>query len=70
MIRSACGSNDHPDAILFIQMFRLLSTYLLVNPPKGANVSSGDMINTLLNIKDITNTNERAQRINQELDQI
>ncbi|CAI6358669.1 unnamed protein product [Macrosiphum euphorbiae] len=28
------------------------------------------MINTLLNIKDITNTNERAQRINQELDDI
>jgi hypothetical protein len=70
MMRSACGSNDHPDAILFIQMFRLLSTYSLVKPPKGSNVSGGDMINTLLNIKDITNTNDRAQRINQELDQI
>ncbi|CAI6353530.1 unnamed protein product [Macrosiphum euphorbiae] len=69
-MRSACGSNDHLDSILFIQMFRLLSTYSLVKPPKGSNVSGGDIINTLLNIKDITNTNERAQRINQELDDI
>jgi len=70
MMRSACDSNDHLDAILFIQMFRLLSTFSLVKPPKSSNVSGGDMINTLLNIKDINNTNERVQRMNQELDQI
>ncbi|KAL4091972.1 hypothetical protein QTP88_026567 [Uroleucon formosanum] len=65
-----CGSNDHPDSILFIQMFRLRSTYTLVKPPKGSNVSGGNMINILLNIKDITNINEQAQRIKQKLDDI
>jgi len=56
-MRSAYGSNDHPNAIIFIQMFRLIITYSLVKTSKGSNVSGGyNMINTLLNIKDIINT--------------
>lgn len=38
MVRSACGSTDHPDSLLFIQVYRLLSFYSLVKPPKGSNV--------------------------------
>lgn len=56
MMRSACGSNDHPDAILFIQMFRLLSAYSLVKPPRGSNIPDGTMLETLLNIEDISDS--------------
>jgi len=56
MIRSVCGSNDHPDAILFIQMFRLLTIYSLVKPPRGSNISGGEMLKTLLNIEDISDS--------------
>ncbi|XP_071642320.1 uncharacterized protein [Temnothorax longispinosus] len=35
MMRHCCGSNEHPDSQLFIQMYKLVSTYSLVKPPKG-----------------------------------
>ncbi|KAK3931076.1 DNA transposase [Frankliniella fusca] len=51
-IRSACGSNNHPDPIMFIQVYRLLCTYSLIKPPRGSNVSGADMLETLLKLKD------------------
>ena len=53
MMRNCCGSNDHPDSQLFIQMYRLVSMYSLIKPPKGCNVSTGELMNVLINIKDI-----------------
>jgi len=71
MMRSVCGSNDHPDSVLFIQMFRLLSTYSLIKPPKNINVTGGEMIETLLNIQDLSNNvNVTKDKLEGELDSI
>ncbi|KMQ88212.1 reversion-inducing cysteine-rich protein, partial [Lasius niger] len=67
MMRHCCGSNEHPDSQLFIQMYKLVSTYSLIKPPKGCNISGGELMNVLLSIKDIRNFAERQQ---QWLDQI
>ncbi|XP_067204450.1 uncharacterized protein [Linepithema humile] len=65
-----CGSNDHPDSQLFIQIYRLISTYSLVKPPKGCNVSTGEIMNVLLNIKDIEDTKEREEQWISQIDTI
>lgn len=67
MMRHCCGSNEHPDSQLFIQMYKLVSTYSLVKPPKGCNVAGGELMHVLLSIKDIKDPHERQQ---QWLDQI
>jgi len=57
-----CGSNDHPDFQLFIQTYRLISTYSFVKPPKACNVSTVDLMNVLLSIKDIEDMKERGEQ--------
>jgi len=57
MVRSACGSNDHPDPVLFIQVYRLLSFYSLVKPLKGSNVEGVEIFETLFNYDDGSNVN-------------
>lgn len=70
MMRHCCGSNDHPDSSLFIQMYRLVSTYSLVKPPKGSNVSGGELVDVLLKIKDLKNEDERKQKWDEQIDKI
>lgn len=70
MMRSCCGSNDHPDSTLFVQMYRLVSTYSLVKPPKGSNISGGDILTVLLNIKDITDSADRKTQWDAQIDTI
>ena len=70
MMRHCCGSNDRPDSTLFIQMYKLVSTYSLVKPPKGSNVSGGDIIKVLIDIKDITAVDERHEKWNAQIDTI
>lgn len=70
MMRNACGCNDHPDSSLFIQTYKLISTYSLVKPPKGSNVSSAEIMQVLLSIKDIKNTEERKDQWNAQIDTI
>ncbi|XP_071573631.1 uncharacterized protein [Temnothorax nylanderi] len=53
MYRDASGSSDHPDPLLFIQIYRLMSFYSLVKPPKGSNVEGIEMFQTLLDSKDV-----------------
>ncbi|KYQ56832.1 hypothetical protein ALC60_04231 [Trachymyrmex zeteki] len=54
-----CGFNEHPDSQLFIQMYKLVSTYSLVKPPKDCNISGGELMDVLLSIKDIKDPEER-----------
>ena len=68
MMRHCCGSNDHPDSSLFIQMYKLVSTYSLVKPPKGSNVSGGDIVKFLIDMKDITTVSERQEQWNAQID--
>lgn len=52
MMRSSCGSNDHPDSVIFMQIFRLISTYSLVKPPKRSNISGGEILSSLFSVHD------------------
>lgn len=63
-MRNACGCNDHPDSRLFIQMYKLISTYSLVKPPRGSNIDSGEMLHVLLNINDVSKP-EAQEKIEQ-----
>ncbi|XP_029668203.1 uncharacterized protein LOC115238478 [Formica exsecta] len=53
MYRDASGSSGHSDPLLFIQIYRLMSFYSLVKPPKGSNVEGSEMFDTLLDSKDV-----------------
>ncbi|OXU16304.1 hypothetical protein TSAR_006395 [Trichomalopsis sarcophagae] len=70
MMRHCCGSNDHPDSALFIQMYKLISTYSLIKPPKGSNVCSGEIVDVLLKIKDIKDEDDRRKQWDAQIDTI
>ena len=67
-IRAACGSSNHPDPIMFIQIYRLLTTYSLIKPPRGSNVSGVEILETLLEMKDLHGDRAAARR--QELESV
>ena len=48
----------------------MISTYSLVKPPKGCNVSGGDIIKNLIDIKDIQEVDERQEQWNAQIDTI
>lgn len=70
MMRDCCGSNDHPDSNLFIQMYRLVSTYSLIKPPKGSNISGGEILNELIKLKDIKDIDERWDKWTEKIDSL
>lgn len=70
MMRECCGANDHPDFILFIQMYKLVSTYSLIKPPKGSNVEGSDILETILQLKDIENETQRKEQWERMMDKI
>lgn len=70
MIRESCGANDHPDSHLFIQIYRLISTYSLVKPPRGSNISNSEVFDVLLQIRDIDDVEERNNQWHAQLDTI
>ena len=47
-MRTASGSNDHPDPTIFLQLFRLIGTYSLIKPPKGSNIEGVELFTSLL----------------------
>ncbi|XP_033224794.1 uncharacterized protein LOC117177866 [Belonocnema kinseyi] len=61
---------DHPDSSVFIQMFRLVSTYSLVKPAKGCNVTKGGMMDALLKLNDIADKKVRQLQWNKKIDHI
>lgn len=65
-MRQACGSNQHPDPRQFVQIYRLLSCYSLIKPPRGSNVSGGDILKALLDIK-TTNEEEMQKKADLEI---
>lgn len=72
MVRGAGGGSTHPESTQFIQIFRLLSLYSLVKPPKGSNVSGADMLQSLLNVKDLHTLTKlnRKQKFEEAIDEI
>ncbi|KFM71825.1 hypothetical protein X975_01821, partial [Stegodyphus mimosarum] len=68
MMRSACGSNDHRDSAIFLQVYRLISTYSLIKPNKGCNNASSEVLSSLLEIGEMTS--ERKKIWSDQLDSI
>lgn len=64
--------NPHPDPKLFAQLYRLLSMYSLVSPPKGSNVGGVSNVDALLNATDQVGEDlqHRQDIFNDILDQI
>lgn len=60
-MRGACGSNSHPDSLLFVQVYRLLSVYSLVKPIRGSNVTGSELLSTIISLKDLVGE-ERKER--------
>ena len=50
MIRAAGGNNDHPDSARFPYLYRLISAYSLLKPPKGSNVSNEEAFSTFAHL--------------------
>ncbi|XP_023229577.1 uncharacterized protein LOC111629883 [Centruroides sculpturatus] len=52
MIRQGSGSNSHPTTVQFLYLYRLMTVYSLVRPPKRASVQTdpGSMLITLKNL--------------------
>lgn len=57
IIRQAAGSNDHPSAPTFLQLYKLLSTYSILKPPKSGNCTVNDdsPLTPLISISDLKN---------------
>ena len=55
-MRNSCGSNDHADPVMFLQVFRLLCCYSLVKPPKGAHVTGTELLETFMNANNPINS--------------
>jgi len=71
MIRSNCGSSNHPDPKMFIQVYRLLTAYSLIKPPRGSNVSGSEMLETLLSLEDLEEEDtQKRKELEEKLDLI
>jgi len=46
MIRAAGGNDDHPDSVKFSLIYKLMSAYSLLKPPKGSNISETESFET------------------------
>ncbi|CAH2090997.1 unnamed protein product [Euphydryas editha] len=53
VMRHSCGGNDHPDPKMFAQVYRLASSFSLIRPPRGCNVSGKDLLRSLIEAKHV-----------------
>jgi len=54
IIRQVNGPNDHPSSTSFMQLYRLLSVYSLVKPPKTGNCTILEGIQNPLSTVDVS----------------
>lgn len=47
---------------MFINVYRLLMTYSLIKPPRGSNVTGGQVMEALLDLKDLKGETDAARR--------
>ena len=71
-IRQQCGPNTTPDPHTFAQLYRLLSVYSLLSPPKNSNVGGAANLNALMSADDpIGKANdEKREEFEAILDQV
>lgn len=49
-------------------MYRLVSTYSVVQTPKGIDLSGRERVDVLLKIEDIKNEDERKQKCDEQME--
>jgi hypothetical protein len=62
MLRYKGGLDNHPMATKFAQLYRLMSIYSLVKPPKESNVEGGEICHILLSEATKVKANSRDQK--------
>jgi hypothetical protein len=53
-LRGEGGANTNPETLQVVQIFKLLSLYSLVKPPKGSNFTGENLLDALVRQKDET----------------
>jgi hypothetical protein len=53
-LRAEGGANTNPETLQVVQIFKLLSLYSLVKPPKGSNFTGDNLLDALVRQKDET----------------
>ncbi|KAK3916666.1 Thymidine phosphorylase, partial [Frankliniella fusca] len=48
---------------MFINVYRLLMTYSLIKPPRGSNVTGGQVMDTMLQLKDIKGEDDKIRKL-------
>jgi hypothetical protein len=62
LLRLSGGANNNAESLQIAQIFRLISLYSLVKPPRGSNVSGGTMLEALVhNPKDLLSYSTQAK---------
>ncbi|XP_023238150.1 uncharacterized protein LOC111636987 [Centruroides sculpturatus] len=58
MIRQGSGSNSHPTTVHFLYLYRLMTVYSLVRPPKRASVQT-DPESILITLKNLLHSHKK-----------
>ncbi|KAK0174339.1 hypothetical protein PV327_010122 [Microctonus hyperodae] len=61
-MRYSCGGNDHPDPKMFAQVYRLATSFSLIRPPRGCNVSGTNLLRSLVEAKEVLTISNKASR--------
>jgi hypothetical protein len=48
LLRASGGANNNPESVQVAQIFRLMSLYSLIKPPRGSNITGGNMLDALV----------------------
>ncbi|CAG5093082.1 Protein of unknown function [Cotesia congregata] len=69
MLKNECGykylmiirGNDYPDPKMFAQVYRLASTFSLIRPPKGSNVSGDNLLKNLMKPDEVLSSSNQER---------
>lgn len=80
IVRQAAGSNEHPDCSTFLKIYKILSVYSIIKPPKYGNCTVTDtnppkILITLDELKEIYGNKESKyvesrRKLKEKLDEI
>ncbi|XP_067128880.1 uncharacterized protein [Centruroides vittatus] len=65
MIRQGSGSNSHPTTVQFLYLYRLMTVYSLVRPPKRASIQT-DPGSSLITLKNLLQSHKKPFKEVQE----
>lgn len=66
VVRQCTGPNDHPSTPTFLQVYKMLSVYSILRPPKTGNckiLDSNENKITISDLKDSFNNNIESERM-------